>query len=457
MSNFDHDTKLNTPYQKMSMREFWYYWAFVFYLLPKKYRSQDSFTNQLRATDTDKFILFVVLTMGEMLAHGVWYIVMIFLLSYGEISNLIVSEVLNSMAWFSLSLFSLSTLFVIAILAVPESSKRWLSLQGLYVFIYLCYGVCFTFAFGENTSAVGVMILGSMTLGLCLLRWRFILCTYILSILLLTILLIDRNFDYIAKFPSLLPDTSYYSHPIWQVSYLYFVIPKITMTVLSIAQVLRVLEMQERTIYKLSEIDFLTNIYNRRSVYTYLAYLWQYRTSWQSVGMIYFDLDKFKSVNDNFGHAMGDKVLIHATDIIKKFLPKNAILGRLGGEEFVIILPDLAKMQIQLLAEQLRQALQQSKIALDDHQLILKNKGNRHLEVTASFGVASLYRVTDKQLVKPKLRFSKFLRQTATEQFDVPIAFNMLVNRADEAMYQAKANGRNRVVFAKSLRFFDDM
>lgn len=457
MSNLTDETTHDKPYKHMGMWEFWYHLAFVFYLLPRKYRRQDPFANQLRATDTDKFILFVLLTIGEMMVHGAWYLVMIFLEAYGEISHLIVPNVLWSMTWFAWSLFSLSILFILGILSVPENSRRWLWLQGLYVFIYLSYGVSFAFSFGENTSAVGIMFLGSMTLGLFLLRWRFILGTYILLILLLIVCLIDRNFDYIGKPPSLLPDSTVDVHPLWQISYLYFVVPKATMTVLSIAQVLRVLEMQEKTIYQLSEIDYLTNVYNRRSVYIYLDYLWQYRTSWQSIGMIYFDLDKFKSMNDNFGHAMGDKVLTHSVQIVKQMLPKGAIFGRLGGEEFVIILPNLEQPQIELLTEQIRQRLESSPIHLEDEQHIEQNQGSNVLQITASFGVAYMYRMTQHKLTKARIRFSKYLRKKATGQITIPIAFDKLVNRADEAMYQAKAIGRNRVVYAKSMQFTDNI
>lgn len=457
MSNLPDDTTHDTPYKKMRMGEFWYHLAFVFYLLPKKYRRQEPFGNQLRATDTDKFILFVLLAIGEVLVHMAWYFVMLFLEAYGDISHLVVANVLWSMAWFASSLFSLSIVFIIGILFVPENSQRWLWLQGLYVFIYLCYGISFAFAFGENTSAVAVMFLGSMTLGLFLLRWRFILGTYIVSILVLTVFLIDKNFNYLENIPSLLPDTSVYTHSLWQISYLYFVVPKATMTVLGIAQVLRVLEMQEKTIYQLSEIDYLTNVYNRRSIYVYLDYLWQYRTSWHSIGMVYFDLDKFKSINDNFGHAMGDKVLIHSVQIIRQLLPKGAIFGRLGGEEFVIILPNLEQPQIQLLTEQIRQRLQDSPIDLLDKQDIAKNNGDPALQITASFGVACMYRITQHKLTKARLRFSKYLRQKATVQLTMPVVFDKLVNRADEAMYQAKETGRNRIVYARSLQFEDNI
>lgn len=450
MSNLFKNLSYYSHYQKKGLWTFWYHLAFVFYLLPKKYREQEVFANQLRATDSDKFVLFVLLTMGELLIHGIWYMMLICSRTYYEIYNIVVYDVLLSIALFAVALFSLSILFIIGILIVPENSKRWLWLQGLYVFMYLSYGIIFTLAFGENTSAVGIMFLGGMTLGLFLLRWRFILGAYILSVSVLIVFLINKQLNYITTLPSLYPNFNAYNHELWQVSYLYLSVPKATLTVLIIAQVLRVLEMQEKIIYQLSEIDPLTNIYNRRSVYVYLDYLWEYRTSWYSVGMIYFDLDKFKSINDNLGHTIGDKVLIHSVAIVKQLLPKNAIFGRLGGEEFVIVLPNLEKAQIQMLAEQIRERLQNNPVILD-------NPASAPLTVTASFGVVCLYRVSQSKLRKINLRFSKFLRKKATVRLNLPKVFDKLINRADEAMYLAKLNGRNQVICKKSLRFVDNI
>lgn len=454
MSNLPKNSYKHSPLLRKGVLGFWYHLAFVFYLLPRKYRTQEVFASQLRASDTDKFILFILLTMGELVIHGIWYGVMLYY--YDALSTIVVYDVLLSISVFALALFSLSILFIIGVLVAPENGKRWLSLQGLYVFIYLCYGIAFTLSFGENTSAIGIMFLGGMTLGLLLLHWRFVLGAYILSVVALILFLINHQFQYIAILPTLYPDSHAYSHTVWQISYLYFVIPKATFMVLTLAQFLRVLEMQEKTIYKLSEIDPLTNIYNRRSMYIYMDYLWEYRTSWHSVGVIYFDLDKFKSINDNFGHAIGDKVLIHNVKITSQLLPQNAIFGRLGGEEFIIILPNLQKIETQNLAEQIREKLAQSPLILDP-EFIKQNQGKQELLITASYGVACLYRESSNELSKLPIRFSKFLRTKATEKLTLPIAFDKLINRADEAMYQAKNTGRNRVVCMKTLKFVDNI
>lgn len=441
---------------KNSVWAFWYRLAHVFYLVPKKYREND-LSNPIRATDTDKFVLFVLLTMGELFLHGVWYVSAILLNNYINLTKVVEFDVLKSLAWFVLALFSVSILFIVGIINIPENSKRWFWLQGLYVFSYLSYGIIFTLAFGENTSAVGIMFLGNMILGLFLLRWRFIFGAYVLSIVALIVFMLNQKLNYIILLPSLYPALDAYNHVFWQISYLYFTVPKASFTVLSIAQVLQVLELQEKLIYRLSEIDTLTGVYNRRSIYVYLDYLWQYRTSWQAVGMIYFDLDRFKNINDVFGHTIGDQVLIHSVEVIKKILPKNAQFGRLGGEEFIIILPKLQKYQTELLAEQIRKRLEDNPLLLQNNRHITQNQGNNHLKITASFGVACLYRVSENRLTRIRLRFSKFLRQKATAQLNVPIAFDKLINRADESMYIAKETGRNQVVCAKTLQFVDNI
>ena len=128
--------------------------------------------------------------------------------------------------------------------------------------MYLSYGLMFTMGFGENTSAVSIMFLGGMVLGLLLLRWRFILAVYIIAVLMLVVFLLNQQFNYIASLPSLYPSAESATHPLWKVSHIYLSVTKITLTVLSVAQVLRVLELQEDTIYRLSEVDALTGAYN---------------------------------------------------------------------------------------------------------------------------------------------------------------------------------------------------
>jgi diguanylate cyclase (GGDEF)-like protein len=125
---------------------------------------------------------------------------------------------------------------------------------------------------------------------------------------------------------------------------------------------------------------------------------------------VVFDLDHFKSVNDTFGHGFGDTVLKDSVSTCRELLRTTDLLGRIGGEEFGIILPHTGRKAALDVAEKLREA-----VARQEWQI-----GETTWRVTASFGLAAL---------------DKSLRD-----------FEALLARADSALYSAKAEGRNRSV-----------
>jgi diguanylate cyclase (GGDEF)-like protein/PAS domain S-box-containing protein len=127
------------------------------------------------------------------------------------------------------------------------------------------------------------------------------------------------------------------------------------------------------------------------------------------LSVVMIDVDHFKSVNDKHGHAIGDQVLQAVGVLCQKGLRGSDLLGRVGGEEFVLLLPDTPKANAIFVAERMREQLAKSPISL----------ASLTLSITASFGVACI-----------------------SEQ---DADFNDILRRADAAMYQAKQNGRNQV------------
>ena len=125
------------------------------------------------------------------------------------------------------------------------------------------------------------------------------------------------------------------------------------------------------------------------------------------------DLDHFKSINDTFGHAAGDEVLKKVAGLLKTGIRASDLDARMGGEEFVIILPDTAQSTAIKMASQLCFAIRNE----PPHAIPRK--------ITASFGVSSL-----QNKANPLLRLSEC---------------ESLLNQADIALYAAKENGRNRV------------
>ncbi|KPM83166.1 hypothetical protein AOG27_13095 [Pseudoalteromonas lipolytica] len=131
-----------------------------------------------------------------------------------------------------------------------------------------------------------------------------------------------------------------------------------------------------------------------------------------SCALIMIDLDHFKQVNDEFGHAAGDKVLIALVKCIKSQLRKYDQLYRYGGEEFLVCLPQTELDDAKSFSERLRAGVEALKIDISN---------DNHINVTGSFGVTLI---------------------SADDNIETAI------ERADEAMYQAKKSGRNRVCVA---------
>lgn len=157
---------------------------------------------------------------------------------------------------------------------------------------------------------------------------------------------------------------------------------------------------------KISEIDPLTQLYNRRKIGQMLDEVFSEATlSHQKPALIMVDIDHFKPVNDHFGHLEGDKVLVQITQRMQHSLRKEDVLGRWGGEEFLIILPSTDIDTALFLGERLRKH-----VVL---QLPISSEN-----VTCSFGVTLLQ---DDDTVESFIR------------------------RADKALYLSKENGRNRV------------
>lgn len=161
----------------------------------------------------------------------------------------------------------------------------------------------------------------------------------------------------------------------------------------------------------LSSCDGLTGIFNHQHFMSESARLLQVLERRSGDGcLVSLDLDHFKQVNDTHGHAVGDAVLKHAVAICKGQLRKADLLGRLGGEEFGMLLLDTPRLQGSVIAERIRRAFEGSPLVVDE--LVIS--------FSASIGVAS----------------------TSTTGYGL----QRLCRASDAALYQAKDMGRNRVV-----------
>ncbi len=153
--------------------------------------------------------------------------------------------------------------------------------------------------------------------------------------------------------------------------------------------------------------DGLTGLFNRQASFEMLDYALERCKRYQeTLSVLMLDVDFFKQINDTYGHMTGDKVLTAVAAAIKQSIRTVDIAGRYGGEEFIVILPNIDIEGAAIVAERLRQAI-----------LEIRIEGNE-IEASASFGVSSYAENDDTEF---------------------------LVNRADLALYKSKRNGRNRV------------
>ena len=160
--------------------------------------------------------------------------------------------------------------------------------------------------------------------------------------------------------------------------------------------------------------DSLTGLYNRRYLEVHLEKLIEQNgRSQKAMAVIMMDIDHFKSVNDTYGHNVGDEVLKIFADRIKDDLRSFDLVARLGGEEFVAILPDVAPERAYMVAERLRRAIA-------DEPIPCAVEGGS-LKITTSIGAAIINR----------------------GGHSIPA----VLERADKCLYEAKHAGRNCTVF----------
>ncbi len=162
---------------------------------------------------------------------------------------------------------------------------------------------------------------------------------------------------------------------------------------------------------QIAALDALTGMYNRRFGMTRLHE--EFNRSQRSqtpLGLIMMDLDYFKSINDNYGHLVGDRVLSQIGQAARQVLREEDLMVRYGGEEFLFILPAASPADAYKIAERIRQSVEKMDI----------KDGDVCLHLTASFGVSAC---SDEPIKEAE----------------------QLLQHADEALYRAKQQGRNQV------------
>lgn len=166
---------------------------------------------------------------------------------------------------------------------------------------------------------------------------------------------------------------------------------------------------------KQAQQDILTRLPNRRGIQQFIEFeSARARRQKKPLTLILCDIDRFKRVNDQYGHDGGDVVLKHVSDLFKASIREQDGVARWGGEEFLFVLPDTEESNAVVLAEKVRETLATSPVDIQQKNVV----------ITASFGVA---------------------------QIDFEQGLDKALTLADKALYKAKEKGRNKVLSASSL------
>lgn len=168
----------------------------------------------------------------------------------------------------------------------------------------------------------------------------------------------------------------------------------------------------KKKIFALSITDPLSEVFNRRYIFDYLDRLIENTTVRQGdLSILLFDIDDFKQVNDAHGHPFGDEVIYRIAKITQETLRVGDVVGRIGGEEFLCILPRTDVEQARTIANRLRENI---------HDALFAAEAGEQVTITVSVGIAALDKVAND-------RSSLYLL-------------------SDKALYQAKNQGKNQVV-----------
>ena len=184
-------------------------------------------------------------------------------------------------------------------------------------------------------------------------------------------------------------------------------------TVITLQNLIHELKEQHEELKLLASTDPMTGLYNRRYFHkTSEPLIDLAKRDKTETSIILIDIDKFKNINDTYGHQVGDNIIISLGKQLENFTRKSDIICRFGGEEFIILLPKTSIDGAAIISEKIRENIQNNIVYLDD---------NKKLSFTISIGVSKVNNDKDE---------------------DIDIA----IHRADKALYEAKNSGRNKVI-----------
>ncbi|MDP2166617.1 MAG: GGDEF domain-containing protein [Hydrogenophaga sp.] len=322
---------------------------------------------------------------------------------------------------FLLGLYALHTVllggYILLALRQRHQTSDWPAFENFVIGSFVLNVLVSSYATGTHFSQGMLLLSLGVNITSALANIRKILVAYFLVCVVMVIFAV---IDFSGQFsPAPLfaaPPLKADGAPVlgWLVVQVAIVVALLAITRISIAAVSRWVE-REDLYREMSTIDGLTRLTNRSSfIARGQSELSRARRIPADVACVMVDLDHFKNINDTWGHHAGDKVLVEASAILMESARQYDEVGRYGGEEFAILLPNVSLEDAAMVAERVREKIANARIVVDGQQIA----------VTASFGVACYPGPGIEDL-------------------------NDLLKAADKALYEAKESGRNRVITAK--------
>lgn len=415
--------------------------------------------------------------------------------------------------WLAVNIMGLFAWWMVAHLSRIDCNEVCLNRsQILLVSVYIIYITLLILMMGQSGFVSGVSLVGGAMLGMMLIRRRYIWRAFLTLVLLILVVISLPHwgisfpslqhtnastipleiYDYLvgsgintveisaienAMAASTFPNETLSLESInevrqsaalfWHSTHIYLAVPKAVFIVYIFRALLLILDASKAETLKHANQDELTKLSNRRYGLTQMQRTLAALEHKKDYSVILMDLDLFKSINDSYGHQVGDQVLQEVAGVLKATLKETDNVSRYGGEEFLIVLPSTPHNEVLAIAEQLRSNIAEHVIQVND---------SFSFQVTASFGVYTLtcdefarikheHMSTDHEALTPvlsKLKRLKHRRKTrlkvegrSPEQLQKLLPSDIcqrLISIADKALYEAKDRGRNQVVSANEMR-----
>lgn len=304
---------------------------------------------------------------------------------------------------------------------VLRQSQRANQYMPLIVNVFYAISMCLMgYMLGAMSPATGIFMVGTPIIGLALFSRSVVLPITIVSIFTMMYLAYAGTVGLIPYAPifaelKTVNLTAYSTFCFY--SQLYFLVPPSLIIIILSDVILKQWHERGREVTLLSQLDSLTNLYNRRTVNEHLERLLEMSSESDRISILLLDLDYFKHINDTYGHMAGDDVLREVGHLLQSTMRKNDLAGRFGGEEFIVVLYRSAHEIGMSVAERIRARIAEIRVTTPAGQVV---------QVTASVGVST---------------FSPF-GMTGIDQ---------ILSQADQALYTAKDAGRNQVIHYDQL------